>query len=134
MYKGGCLCGNVRYEADDFAALPVHCHCQTCRKRQGAAMSTNGPVLTEHFRIIKGEDFLNSFESSPGKHGYFCKNCGSHLYAKRQGLAAIVLRLGCIDDEGSIPQPKAHIWRSDSAKWYDPKMQIRELSHGRKSK
>ncbi len=134
MYQGGCLCGKIRYEVDEFAALPVHCHCQTCRNRQGAAMSTNAPVLSENFRIVKGQDHLSSFESSPGKFGYFCEICGSHLYAKRQEVAAVVLRLGCIDDNVDLPQPEAHIWRSDSAAWYDPKTELRELSQERRSK
>ncbi len=134
MFKGGCLCGAVRYEVEEFAAPPVHCHCETCRKRQGVAMSTNLPVLVEHFHITKGEEILSSFESSPGKRGYFCKNCGSHLYAEKTDVAAIVLRLGCLDEDTAIPEPQAHIWRSDSANWYDPKVQLKELPKGRRSK
>jgi len=134
MYQGGCLCGKVRYEVDQFAASPVHCHCQTCRKRQGAVMSTNAPVLNEHFRVVKGQSHLSAFESSAGKYGYFCKHCGSHLYAKRQNTEAVVLRLGCIDDNIVLPQPEAHIWRSDSASWYDPKTGLIELATGRKAK
>lgn len=134
MYHGGCLCQKIRYEVAEFAAPPVHCHCETCRKRQGVAMSTNAPVLEQHFRIVQGEENLNFFESSPGKRGYFCKECGSHIYAKKENMPAVVLRLGCLDDDGTIPKPEAHIWRSDAASWYDPENEVKELPEGRKSK
>lgn len=38
--------------------------------------------MREHFRWLKGEEKLSSFESSPGKSRYFCSGCGSHLTAE----------------------------------------------------
>lgn len=96
-------------------------------------MSTNAPVLDKYFHIIQGKERLSSFESSPGKRGFFCKECGSHIYAKKENIPAIVLRIGCLDDDGTIPKPEAHIWRSDAATWYDPQSEIKELPEGRRS-
>ncbi len=134
MLQGGCLCGSVRYEVTEFLAPPVHCNCATCRKRQGAAISTNAPVSLDQLHLLSGEKLLNSFESSPGKLGYFCSVCGSHLYAKHDARDAVILRLGCLDDGQKVPNPKAHIWRSDAAEWFDPKSQLNELPEGRRRK
>ena len=31
---GGCLCGNVRYEAQVFLKSAYYCHCRICLKEQ----------------------------------------------------------------------------------------------------
>ncbi|NKC02180.1 MAG: GFA family protein [Pseudomonadales bacterium] len=134
MLQGGCLCGCVRYEVGEFLTPPVHCNCATCRKRQGAAISTNAGVSVNQFRLLSGDELINSFESSPGKRGYFCSACGSHLYAKHDSREALILRLGCLDDDQEVPPPTAHIWRSDAAEWFDPKEQLKELPEGRRPK
>ncbi|MCK9396122.1 MAG: GFA family protein [Methylobacter sp.] len=36
--------------------------------------------MREHFRWLKGEEKLSSFESSPGKQRYFCSMCGSLIW------------------------------------------------------
>ena len=83
----------------------------------------------EKFRWVRGEDVLGGFESSPGKIRHFCKLCGSHIMAERVGQPNVLLRLGCLDTSVS-DTPKMHIWRSDGASWYDPKLQLPELPEG----
>jgi hypothetical protein len=39
-YRGSCLCGSVRYEVTGRFPRIVHCHCQMCRKVQGAAFAS----------------------------------------------------------------------------------------------
>ena len=39
MITGSCLCGQVRYEVEGELGGFVHCHCQTCRKAHGSAIS-----------------------------------------------------------------------------------------------
>ena len=117
--KGSCLCGQVRYEVDQFAAPTVHCHCRKCRKAHGSAFSTTTPVLREHFRWTSGEGLLANFESSPGKLRHFCSACGSHLMAEWIDKPGVIIRMGCLDDDPG-QRPKAHIWRSEGASPYDP--------------
>ena len=117
MITGSCLCGQVSYEISGQVGDVVHCHCQTCRKAHGAAFSSVASVPDEAISI-KGEEHLKSFESSKGKHRYFCSNCGTQVYAKREGTSHIILRLGSLDNaEGLIE--KSHIWVSDKASWYE---------------
>ena len=129
MLEGSCLCGAVAYEVDAELGAIVHCHCRTCRKAHGSAFSSVARVPREAFRFTRGEDMLRSFESSPGKVRRFCSRCGSQIVAARAETPHILLRLGCLDTAVTT-KPRAHIWRSDAASWYDPKDQIAELPNG----
>jgi len=44
MLTGSCLCGAVAYEADAAVERIVHCHCQTCRKTHGTAVTDEKAV------------------------------------------------------------------------------------------
>jgi len=117
MITGSCLCGSVKYEISGEVGDIVHCHCQTCRKAHGSAFSSVASVQDKHFQI-SGENHLKSYESSKGKHRYFCSNCGTQVYAKRENTSHVILRLGSLDsDIDSIE--KEHIWVSQKASWYN---------------
>ncbi|MCX7364336.1 MAG: GFA family protein [Alphaproteobacteria bacterium] len=129
MLNGSCLCGAIAYEADAEPGRIVHCHCQTCRKTHGAAFSSVTAVPRTGFRWTRGAEMLGAIESSPGKFRRFCSRCGSHLMAERVAQPNVLLRLGCLDTPvRDIPQ--VHIWRSDGAAWYDPKIDLPELQKG----
>jgi hypothetical protein len=129
MLTGSCLCGAVAYQVDAPLERIVHCHCRTCRKTHGTAFSSVTAVPREKFRWTRGEDVLSAYESSPGKLRRFCSRCGSHIMAERVAQPVVMLRLGCLDtavDE----RPQMHIWRSNAASWYDPKVPWPEKPEG----
>ena len=127
MLTGSCLCGSVVYEVDAPMGPIIHCHCRTCRKAHGSAFSSVTNVPRERFRFLKGEELLRAFESSPGKFRRFCTLCGSHIVAERVNQPTVLLRLGCLDT-AIDDKPRAHIWRSDAASWYDPKLKLPEFA------
>jgi len=133
MLIGSCLCGGVAYQVDASPSMIVHCHCQTCRKTHGSAFSTVTNVPRDRFRWTRGEELLRGFESSPGKTRYFCSQCGSHIVAARDGKDTVLLRIGCLDTPIE-ERPEVHIWRSDAANWYDPKVALAEWTEGRPPK
>ncbi|MBE9397896.1 GFA family protein [Pontibacterium sp. N1Y112] len=116
MITGSCLCGQASYDIAGPVGEIVHCHCQTCRKAHGSAFSSVVAVADEDF-VLKGEEWLNQYESSPGKQRYFCRCCGTQIYAKREGTAHVILRLGSLDDDPKVNE-KNHIWVSQKAPWY----------------
>ncbi|MGR5286394.1 GFA family protein [Vibrio maritimus] len=124
MVTGSCLCGSVKYEITGKIGDIVHCHCKTCRKAHGAAFSSVAAVKDGDFSVF-GSDKLKSFESSKGKHRYFCSNCGTQVYAKREDTEHIILRLGSLDSDISSPE-RAHIWVSQKANWYNPDSELRQ--------
>lgn len=114
--KGSCLCRAVAYEIDGLDMPILHCHCATCRKAHSAPFAPTAGVLQEHFRWLRGEENLSSYESSPGKRRYFCSNCGSHLVAIRESLPHVVVRVATLDeDPGGVAQ--AHVWASHDVPW-----------------
>ena len=116
MILGSCLCGKVSYEISGVVGEVVHCHCVTCRKAHGAAFSSVAAVQDVDFRL-NGEKALSCFESSKGKHRYFCSSCGTQIYAKRENTEHIILRLGSLDSN-PMTKERSHIWVSEKADWY----------------
>lgn len=117
MYKGGCLCGAVRFEIHGEIRDIVYCHCSQCRKAQGSAFATNANVDSSAFRIVAGEDKLTAYESTPGQFKYFCQVCGSPILSRRPADPAQVrVRLGTIESD-IRERPQAHIFTSSKANW-----------------
>ena len=116
MITGSCLCGKVKYEITGKVGDIVHCHCQTCRKAHGAAFSSVAAISDDDFKL-SGEHELSYFESSKGKKRYFCSNCGTQIYAKKENTQHVILRLGSLNDD-PLSHEKSHIWISQKASWY----------------
>lgn len=118
MHTGSCLCGGIRFEIDGELAPIQICHCGQCRKAQGAALATNIPVSTDCFRLVAGQELLQDYESSPGKHRLFCSRCGSPILSRRDALPNVVrVRAGTID----VPLNTslgAHCWVEARADWW----------------
>jgi hypothetical protein len=115
--SGSCLCGAVTYQITSKVSDVVHCHCVTCRKAHGAAFSSVAFAAAEGFQL-QGAEGLGSYESSPGKNRFFCKKCGTQVYAKREGADYVILRLGSLDTY--LPGKEiAHTWMSERADWFD---------------
>ncbi len=114
--KGSCLCVQIQYEVQALASAIQHCSCRSCRKAHAAAFNTAAAVKPEHFKWLSGEHLLKSFESSPGKHRYFCGNCGTHLLKKTDGRETFTLRVATLDDDpGQVPA--LQIWASHAVPW-----------------
>jgi len=116
--KGSCLCGAIEYEIDSIDMPVAHCHCRTCQKAHAAAFASTVGIMREHFRWLKGEEKLSSFESSPGKLRYFCSRCGSHLVAERVNQPHVILRVATLDEDPGIT-PQMHIWASHGVPWLE---------------
>src|SRR3954451_11093812 len=94
-YRGGCLCGAVRYSC---VAVPVNeriCHCRLCQKAIGAAF--NARVL---FRIddVAIEGPLATVNTSADLERGFCANCGTTMFSRRDSAGIIGITTGSLDD------------------------------------
>lgn len=117
MYKGGCLCGAVRYFITGPIRNIVYCHCSLCRKAQGSAFATNGIVEADDFELTKGAQNLTAYASSPGSRKYFCRTCGSPIISKKESAPDVVrVRIGTIESEID-ERPIAHIFATSKASW-----------------
>jgi len=117
MYKGGCLCGAVRYFITGPIRNIVYCHCSLCRKAQGSAFAANGIVEAADFELTKGAQNLTAYASSPGSKKYFCRTCGSPIMSKKDSAPNVVrVRIGTIESEIG-ERPIAHIFATSKAGW-----------------
>ncbi|MEH6649926.1 MAG: GFA family protein [Motiliproteus sp.] len=126
MITGSCLCGKVKYEISGKVGDIVHCHCETCRKAHSSAFSSVAAVNDSDFKL-SGNELLSSFESSEGKRRYFCSNCGTQIYAKRDNTEHVILRLGSLDAD-PMSREKNHIWVSQKASWYSINSKLPEYA------
>ena len=134
-YRGSCLCGQVRFEVDEFIARTGNCHCSMCRKFHGAAYATIAETLHKHFRWTAGEDLLRGYTAINGTTRRFCGSCGSSLtFASPEADPELVeIALGCFDDEVPVA-PDAHIFVGSGASWAKPDDNLPQYEAGRDSK
>jgi len=119
MLSGSCLCNGVQYEIRGELGDIMQCHCQKCRKANGSAFATNAAIPTTAFVLLKGEELLAEYESTPGVFRVFCKQCASPLYSRRPHMPELLrLRIGTLDTkiEG---KPSSHIFVGSKAEWHE---------------
>jgi len=117
MIKGSCLCGKVQYEIHGEMGFITHFHCPSCQKAHATAFSSVAAVQAGEFSFTSGESLLKYYESSPGKKRWFCSNCGSQIYAKRDDQEHYIWRMGTIDGDPGT-RPTQHIFTRYKADWY----------------
>jgi hypothetical protein len=114
-HAGGCLCGQVRYDARGEAANLCFCHCTSCRRSIGAPMVPWGTFAAADFSIVRGR--LAEHHSSPQVTRGFCAACGTSLtyrHDERGGEIDVTL---CSLDEPTALVPAVHIWVEDKLPW-----------------
>ena len=96
VHKGGCHCGNVRYEVEAPADLELsECNCSICRKSGYLALI----VPKAAFRLLTGEGDLTCYQFNSGvaRH-YFCTRCGiKSFYVPRSNPDGISVNARCLD-------------------------------------
>ncbi|WLD59364.1 GFA family protein [Salinispirillum sp. LH 10-3-1] len=127
MHNGNCLCGQVSYELNAEPDRIDLCHCSVCRKAHGSVLSAGASVPAGAFNILTGEALLHYFESSPGKRRYFCRNCGTHLFARTTANPDVVrLRVATLNTDLTHPVVKTlHLdsaphWFADTVQYQVP--------------
>lgn len=117
MLKGSCLCDGIHYEIDGDLGPTMICHCGKCRKSNGSAFAVNAVVNVSEFHIVKGQELVAEFESTPGVFRTFCKQCGSPLFSRRPSMPDVYrLRIGTLDTPVDV-KPAAHIFVGSKAGW-----------------
>src|SRR5437867_2030136 len=78
--RGGCSCGEVRYE---LLAEPIRvhcCHCTDCQRHTGSAFVLNAIIETSAIKMIRGDPQAIPVRRDYGPHDiYRCRNCKTVL-------------------------------------------------------
>jgi hypothetical protein len=114
-FRGGCLCGAVRYEVRGPLRPVVACHCDMCRRTSGhfaAATAARREALTLH------EDRgLRWFDSSPAARRGFCQYCGSNLFWAPTDGSRFSIMAGTLDKPTGLAIA-VHIFVDDAGDYY----------------
>lgn len=114
---GGCLCGAVRYEAQERPKWTCYCHCHSCRHATGAPVAAFAGFDEQNFRFTKGEPQV--FESSPDVWRSFCARCGTPLtYRATRYPGEVHIHIGSLDEPVGFA-PKAHVFYGEHISWFD---------------
>ncbi len=95
---GQCLCGAVRFTAQDVAHQVGACHCGQCRR------CASGPYFAVRAGSVsfEGEDNLGRYRSSDWAERGFCKVCGSNLFYRMIEEDRYMMAVGAFDDQSGF--------------------------------
>ncbi len=116
MIQGRCLCGDVRWEHAGKPLFMGSCHCGICRKTLGSAFTMEVIAKSEGYRLVRGDECIASYESSPGFHRPFCSRCGSPLPIEPPDGNFIVMPAGSLEGDPGL-RPSMHVFVADKAAW-----------------
>ena len=111
--KGGCLCGNVRYQITEKPEASAICHCVTCRRAAGAESVGWAVLPVGAFGFTSGQP--KKYCSSEGVERTFCGRCGTTLTYKIS-VQTIDFTLATLDDPEAIP-PTKEVWCEARVSW-----------------
>lgn len=81
-HKGGCHCGNVRFEARTDLASIISCNCSIC-SRVGYLLTF---VPEPQFKLLSGEGAQSDYQFNNKRiHHLFCSTCGVRCFGHGQG-------------------------------------------------
>lgn len=97
--NGGCLCGAVRFTADNTKPGVGACHCRMCRRWGG------GPLMAVDCGAdvaFEGGENIAVFNSSEWADRGFCKQCGSHLFYRLKKPVEYIMPVGLFDEQDAF--------------------------------
>jgi len=115
---GGCLCGEVRYEADAEMLMAYNCHCRDCQHLSGTGHLSVFAVPSASLSV-SGE---LKFYKKRGDSGNivsmgFCPNCGSNILGKPDGAPDVIaIAAGSLDDPSQY-LPTLDIFTDSAPAW-----------------
>jgi hypothetical protein len=118
--EGGCYCGRVRYVAEGSPMLKAQCHCRECQYISGGAANFFLLMPPDGFRYSQGapNQFSRKDLEKPVTRE-FCAECGTHLTTRRPGLAAVILKVGTLDDPALFGRPQMAIFAIDKQPFHE---------------
>ncbi|MCC6718643.1 MAG: GFA family protein [Acetobacteraceae bacterium] len=118
QFKGGCLCGAVRYAATAEPIFSGVCHCTNCQKHTGSAFSCVIAVPKPALSITgRTGEFRHKGDSGKDVITTFCPVCASRLTSEATVMAGVVMiEAGTLDDPG-VFEGKTHIYCASAQPW-----------------
>ena len=110
IYRGGCRCGAIRFEARGEPLKVGLCHCADCRRETGSTFLYYGDWPSERFAST------GDYATFEGRS--FCRECGAPVFHLGDGGAEIVL--GALDTAPAGFVPTREGWIKRREPWLQP--------------
>lgn len=117
--EGSCHCGAVRFSLESHEPWPYQrCYCSICRKTGGGGgylinlggdrrtLKVEGEAHLGCYRAMLPDDGGESVQS--GHQRFFCRECGTHVYAWHEGWPELVHPVASAIDT-ALPAAPAHV-------------------------
>jgi hypothetical protein len=118
--KGGCDCGDLRYEIDVDPIIVHACHCTWCQRETGGAFAVNALVETSRIKLLSGTPVEVDTPSASGRGQIIarCPNCHVAVWSHYSGAGRKLafIRTGTLDHPHDI-EPDIHIFTSTKRPW-----------------
>jgi len=112
--EGGCYCGKLRYVAEGEPIMKAQCHCRECQYITGGSVNLFLLMPAAGFQYTSGapRQFSRGDLERPVTRE-FCAECGTHVVTRPQGLQAVVVKVGTLDDPSLFGSPRMAIYTVD---------------------
>lgn len=115
-WRGGCRCGQLRFEITEAPLLASACHCSGCQKMSSSAFSLTLTVPSSGFRVTKGEPVIGGLHGPVARH-FFCPHCMTWVFTRAEGGDWFVnIRPTMLDEHRSF-EPFLEVWTSEKLPW-----------------
>lgn len=117
-YKGGCLCGSIRFEALGPPLKPHSCSCKMCQRHSGAVSLHWVEFPADSVTWTGPGGRPKTWRSSDYSSRAFCGDCGGTLGAI-DDKPVIALTLGAFDSNNRQElAPAFHSFRAKRPQWW----------------
>jgi hypothetical protein len=126
-FVGGCLCGQLRYEA--FEPIDAgYCHCRLCQRSSGGPVLAWASLPTGRFSYTQGKPA--TYASSGSGRREFCASCGTQIaFRDTRRPDRVDVNIASLDDPASI-EPQYHIWVASQISWFDVNDELPRYAEG----
>lgn len=114
---GGCLCGQVRYQATPDHRDGYYCHCRMCQLAFG---NTRAAYLNLRKSEVQWLGEPTYYASSKIARRGFCSHCGTPLSFEFLDGERMDLSVGSLDDPTAITPTEHFAVESRIANWHAP--------------
>ena len=114
-HSGACRCGGVEIMAAGNASFAGYCHCDDCRRSNGAPVASFVGFEQSQLNWVTKKSLA---EWRNGQYGrLFCKSCGSPIAYKDDELPDVTFfYIGFMADRSAFP-PKHHSYYHQKLGW-----------------
>jgi len=117
-FKGGCLCGALRWEADGEPSYMGHCYCADCRKASGSGFI---PFMGFKADAVRFSGATRQFACPAARGGEavrnFCPTCGGLVFGGIVGKDdSFTVYAGSLDDP-ALFRPRIAIFTRGRPEW-----------------